>query len=151
MHFPCKFHEKYKPTVILETMQGRFVQFRGNGAFCTCRPQRKRNTSNRAQMQDNKIDLNSGSTWIREHLKQLSAYTPIEPFEIISAKLGRRPEDIVKLDANENPYGPPPEVLDALGSMKFPNIYPDPESRTLRKALSNWTGVPAENLLVCMD
>eukprot|EP00889_Picochlorum_renovo_P003485 jgi/Picre1/30515/NNA_005878.t1 len=83
-----------------------------------------------------------------EHLKQLSAYTPIEPFEIISAKLGRRPEDIVKLDANENPYGPPPEVLDALGSMKFPNIYPDPESRTLRKALSNWTGVPAENLLV---
>lgn len=135
-------------------MQGRFVQFRGNGAFCTCRPQtlsRERSTNNRAQMQDNKVDLNSGSTWIREHLKQLSAYTPIEPFEIISAKLGRRPEDIVKLDANENPYGPPPEVLNALGSMKFPNIYPDPESRTLRKALSDWTGVPAENLLVCMD
>lgn len=88
------------------------------------------------------------SPFIREHLKQLSAYTPIEPFEIISAKLGRRPEDIVKLDANENPYGPPPEVLAALGSMKFPNIYPDPESRTLRHSLSEWIGVPAENLLV---
>lgn len=30
----------------------------------------------------------------------------------------------VKLDANENPYGPPPEVPAALGSMPFPNIYP---------------------------
>ena len=91
---------------------------------------------------------NEASPFIREHLRQLSAYTPIEPFEIISAKLGRRPEDIVKLDANENPYGPPPEVLAALGSMKFPNIYPDPESRTLRKSLSEWIDVPAENILV---
>jgi len=28
----------------------------------------------------------------------------------LSAQLGRKPEDIVKLDANENPYGPPPEA-----------------------------------------
>lgn len=62
-------------------------------------------------------------------------------------KLGRKPEDIVKLDANENPYGPPPEVLQALGSMKFPNIYPDPEQRALRKALAEREGVPMENIL----
>ena len=86
--------------------------------------------------------------FIRPHLRQLAAYTPIEPFEVLSAKLGRQPEDIVKLDANENPYGPPPEVLEALGSMSFPNIYPDPESRRLRKALAEWQGVPMEHLLV---
>ena len=66
-----------------------------------------------------------------------------------AAKLGRAPEDIIKLDANENPYGPPPEVLQALGGMQFPNIYPDPESRALRAGLATYCGVPDSNILVC--
>ena len=90
----------------------------------------------------------AGVDFIRPHLRQLSAYTPIEPFEVLSARLGRRPEEIIKLDANENPYGPPQAVRDALASMPFPHIYPDPESRRLRVALSQATGVPIENLLV---
>jgi histidinol-phosphate aminotransferase len=72
---------------------------------------------------------------IRKHLEALPAYTPIEPFEVLSARMGRTPDQIVKLDANENPYGPLPAVREALGSMDFPHIYPDPESRALRKAL----------------
>ena len=126
-----------------------------SGGYHTCWQLSKQNrtATNRCHSNDSKntnmeTNRDQSAMWIRDHLKQLSAYTPIEPFEIISAKLGRRPEDIVKLDANENPYGPPPEVLRALGSMKFPNIYPDPESRTLRNELSKWTGVPTENLLV---
>lgn len=91
----------------------------------------------------------SGADFIRPHMRKLAPYTPIEPFEVLSTRLGRRPEEIVKLDANENPYGPPPEVLQALGSLSFPNIYPDPESRALRQALSSWQGVPMEHLLVC--
>lgn len=63
-------------------------------------------------------------------------------------KLGRDPKDIVKLDANENPYGPPPEVTQALGSMPFPNIYPDPETRRLREALAEREGLPKEHILV---
>ena len=86
--------------------------------------------------------------FIRPHLRQLSAYTPIEPFEVLSARLGRRPEDIIKLDANENPYGPPQAVRDALAAMPFPHIYPDPESRRLREALAEVHGVPMQNLLV---
>ena len=89
--------------------------------------------------------------FIRPHLRKLAAYTPIEPFEVLSKRLGRDATDIVKLDANENPYGPPPEVLEALGSMPFPNIYPDPETRRLRTALADLNNVPMENLLVhCM-
>src|SRR5258706_1167373 len=84
---------------------------------------------------------------IRPDVASMEAYTPILPFEVLSARLGRAPETIVKLDANENPYGPSPRVRAALGALPFPHIYPDPESRLLRAALARDTGVPAENLL----
>lgn len=84
---------------------------------------------------------------IRPHLESMPAYTPIEPFEVLSAQLGRSPDQIVKLDANENPYGPLPAVREGLAELEFPHIYPDPESRALRKSLQEFTGVPAEHLL----
>ena len=84
---------------------------------------------------------------IRPHLESLPPYTPIEPFEVLSARMGRDPSKIVKLDANENPYGPLPVVRAALGKLDFPHIYPDPESRALRKSLARFTSVPEEYLL----
>ena len=84
---------------------------------------------------------------IRPHLRTLPPYIPIEPFEVLSARLGRDPSQIVKVDANENPYGPLPVVREALGKLDFPHIYPDPESRSLRKALAIFTDVPEEHLL----
>lgn len=84
---------------------------------------------------------------IRKHLESMPAYAPIEPFEILSARLGREPSQIVKLDANENPYGILPVARKALAEMDFPHIYPDPESRVLRKSLAQFTGVNEEYLL----
>ena len=84
---------------------------------------------------------------IRPHLESMPPYTPIEPFEVLSARIGRAPSQIVKLDANENPYGPLPVVREALGKLEFPHIYPDPESRALRKSLEQFTGVSSEHLL----
>jgi histidinol-phosphate aminotransferase len=40
------------------------------------------------------------------------------------------------------------QVMEALGKMEFPNIYPDPESRTLRAALAEESGLGAEHILV---
>ncbi|XP_062072979.1 histidinol-phosphate aminotransferase, chloroplastic-like [Humulus lupulus] len=90
----------------------------------------------------------TGDSFIRSHFRKLSPYQPILPFEVLSSQLGRKPEDIIKLDANENPYGPPPEVFEALGSLKFPYIYPDPESRRLRAALAEDSGLEANYILV---
>ena len=84
---------------------------------------------------------------IRKHLESLPSYTPIEPFEVLSARLGRSSDQIVKLDANENPYGPLKVVREALAALEFPHIYPDPESRALRKSLADFTGVGAEYLM----
>lgn len=83
----------------------------------------------------------------RAHLQALPPYQPIEPFEVLSERLGRAPAEIVKLDANENPYGPLAVVREALGGLAFPHIYPDPESRAIRRALSGFAGVPMEYLL----
>ncbi len=84
---------------------------------------------------------------IRPHLRALEPYTPILPFEVLSRRLGRAPETIIKLDANENPYGPHPAVLEALAHLSSAHIYPDPESTALRDSLSAFTDVPSENLL----
>ena len=81
----------------------------------------------------------------------MEPYTPILPFEILSQQMGMDPHDIVKLDANENPYGPPPEVREALGKIEFPNICPDPETRRLRTALSELNDIPLEHLLVSIE
>jgi histidinol-phosphate aminotransferase len=84
---------------------------------------------------------------IRTHLESLPPYTPIEPFEVLSARIGRDASQITKMDANENPYGPLPAVREALGKLEFPHIYPDPESRALRKSLEGFTGVPSKYLM----
>jgi histidinol-phosphate aminotransferase len=85
---------------------------------------------------------------LRPNIAQLQPYTPILPFEVLSRQLGRRPEDIVKLDANENPYGPSPRVAEVLADAPYMHIYPDPESRDLRDALADYTGLSADTLLV---
>ncbi len=84
---------------------------------------------------------------IRPHILEMPAYEPILPFEVLSQQLGLPAEGIIKLDANENPYGTLPEVAQALASMPYTHIYPDPESRILRQALSRHHGLPAENIL----
>lgn len=84
---------------------------------------------------------------IRPNLAQLKPYTPILPFEVLSQQLGRRPEEIIKLDANENPYGPSPRVAAALAEAIYLHIYPDPESRELRAALADNTGLAPDYLL----
>ncbi|MEJ5200124.1 MAG: aminotransferase class I/II-fold pyridoxal phosphate-dependent enzyme [Anaerolineae bacterium] len=84
---------------------------------------------------------------LRPHIAELEPYTPIMPFEVLSRQLGRPPEQIVKLDANENPYGPHPAVREALARHPFLHIYPDPEQRELRAALAEYVGVPADHIL----
>mmetsp|Transcript_37467 Transcript_37467/g.94559 ORF Transcript_37467/g.94559 Transcript_37467/m.94559 type:complete len:397 (-) Transcript_37467:117-1307(-) len=90
----------------------------------------------------------TSTQFLRPHLLKLAPYTPIEPFEILSQRYGRAPQDIIKLDANENPYGPPPEVVKALAEMPFPHIYPDPETRRLRRALADMHNINIDHLLV---
>ncbi len=83
----------------------------------------------------------------RPELTTMQPYVPIHPFEVVSQRLGRAPELIVKLDANENPYGPSPRAVEAMAGYPWLHIYPDPQSTELRAALAEYAGVPAECIL----
>lgn len=84
---------------------------------------------------------------IRPHIRAMPPYEPILPFEVLSQQLGRPPQEIIKLDANENPYGMLPAIRQALANMPYGHIYPDPESRALRAALARYHNIPEENIL----
>ena len=59
-------------------------------------------------------------------------------------------EDVVKLNTNENPYGPSPRVLDVLRDNVNDSLrlYPDPVSADLRAAIAKRFGVSDENVFV---
>ena len=84
---------------------------------------------------------------IRPDIADMAPYTPIVPFDVLSQRLGIPAEDIIKLDANENPYGPSPCVYQALADETYYHIYPDPDSSSLRQALSQYIGVEATHIV----
>ena len=87
------------------------------------------------------------STLIRPDIADMEAYTPVKPFEALSREMGREPAHIIKLDANENPYGPSPRVIEVLQTYPWYHIYPDPQQTDLRSALAAYTGVSADYIM----
>ena len=84
--------------------------------------------------------------WVQPHLLDIPGYVPIEPPEVLAERIGVPVESIIKLDGNENPYGPSPRALEAVAGAAF-NIYPDPEQRRLRQALAEYVGLGPEHIV----
>ncbi len=65
---------------------------------------------------------------------------------------GEQPKlaNLVKLNTNENPYGPSPKVLDAVRAEAADTLrlYPDPNSDKLRAGIAAYHGVNAEQVFV---
>ena len=69
------------------------------------------------------------------------------PAEEVAARQGLPVERIVKLDANENMYGPSPKVLAALGDSTAWHVYPDISQQALNRALASYAGVRPEQIV----
>ena len=82
------------------------------------------------------MQANIYESLLKPHLAGLEEYTPIQPIEVLSQRLGIPAAEIIKLDANENPYGPHPAVTEALAEYAYYHIYPDPQQTELREALA---------------
>lgn len=70
------------------------------------------------------------------------------PARTTPAALERRSK-LVKLDSNENPFGPSPRAVDAMrGALGAANLYPDDDCNQLRRALATHHGLQPEQVLV---
>ena len=86
--------------------------------------------------------------FIRPHLLDIKPYGYIAPIEVLAEHAGIPASRLIKLDGNENPYGCSTRVKKALSEYPYYHIYPDSEQRELRKALQEYVGAPADQIVV---
>lgn len=85
--------------------------------------------------------MRSARSLIRPIIRKLDAYVPGEQPKI---------PGLIKLNTNENPYGPSPRVLRAIQAATDARLrlYPNPTSQPLREALAKFHGCRPENVVV---
>ena len=77
-----------------------------------------------------------------------------EPYQALAAYVpGEQPRDMeyIKLNTNENPYPPAPEVVAAMTAteVELLRLYSDPTCKGLKDKLAGLYGVDSENVFVC--
>ena len=86
---------------------------------------------------------------MKEIIRTLKPYIPEEPAEAVKERLGV--ERLVRLSANENPYGTSPLVREAILSYvthNDANYYPDGNASDLRMKLAGYWQVEPEQLVI---
>ncbi|MCU7879055.1 MAG: histidinol-phosphate transaminase [Candidatus Thiodiazotropha sp. (ex Lucinoma borealis)] len=74
-------------------------------------------------------------------ISQLSPYIPGEQPKV---------DNLVKLNTNENPYGPSPRVIEAIRGRADDNLrlYPEPTSKGLRETVADYYGLTPEQVFI---
>jgi histidinol-phosphate aminotransferase len=84
--------------------------------------------------------------FVNDHIEKLKNYEPVESDDTLRSKYSLGDKEIIRLNANENPYGSIKEINDKLSNFSFHN-YPDSNQAKLRKFLSKYTDIPTENIV----
>ena len=85
--------------------------------------------------------------FIRPDLITFGGYSARKSPDTLEGKVEVPLEDIIKLDANENPYGCSPRVLRALTACPSFSVYPDSGQTELRESLAGYAGVDAGRIV----
>lgn len=89
---------------------------------------------------------NNPLRFVRPDFDELEAYVPVKPLDVLAREIGLPVGQLVKLDANENLYGPIPEIIEAITKADL-HIYPDPGQSALREAIAGYVGVRADQVV----
>ncbi|MBW4485381.1 MAG: histidinol-phosphate transaminase [Tildeniella torsiva UHER 1998/13D] len=81
-------------------------------------------------------------SYVRPNIAAMAAYVPGEQ--------PRPGTSIIKLNSNENPYSPSPQVVEVLRQVGAEQLrrYPDPFARSFCEAIADVLGVPADWIIV---
>jgi len=82
---------------------------------------------------------------ISSHVRGLEAYEPPD-WGAVAARSGVAVEDLIRLDANENPYGLAPGVRQALANYDGSSYYPD--YWALQEQVAAYAGLESENVVL---
>jgi len=85
--------------------------------------------------------------YIRKELLSFGAYSAAVLPDALTAKTGEAYQGYIKIDQNENLFGPSPRVNRVLSKYGNFNIYPDAEQIALRQELAKYTGVGPESIV----
>jgi len=85
---------------------------------------------------------------IRKELLSFGGYSAAASPEVLEGNIEVAAKDMIKIDANENPYGCSPRVNKALAKYPQFNIYPDDGQEKLRGIIAGYAGTDAK-YIVC--
>ncbi len=85
---------------------------------------------------------------VRPEMDRMAEYIPGEALEAFSRRTGLPVHQLIKLNSNESPYPPAPEVMHALSTHVAYNNYPDTNSTEMREALAAYTQVDSKHIVV---
>lgn len=86
---------------------------------------------------------------VRPSVKEIKEYVPGKSIEEIAYKYRLDPDRIIKLGSNENPLGPSQLAVAAIREKAGKvHLYPQSDALELRNAIGDYTGYPADNIVV---
>lgn len=86
--------------------------------------------------------------FVRAAITRLDPYHPVEAAETLATRLGMPLEQILKLDSNENPYGPSLRALEQLSTFNHYHWYPDSEATSTRRRIASYAGTSPGRVLL---
>jgi histidinol-phosphate aminotransferase len=83
---------------------------------------------------------------ISKPAREMGLYTPVAPRPASESAASPR---LIKLDSNENPFGPSPHAVEAMTlALAASNLYPDDDCAQLCRALASYHDLPEDQIMV---
>src|ERR1700716_777598 len=83
---------------------------------------------------------------VSKPVRNMGGYSPGMPLQTVTPQVQQK---LIKLDSNENPFGPSPRAVEAMGrALAVSSAYPDDDCPQLRHKLAEHHGLQAEQVMV---